>query len=247
MFKLKKITESIYHFEFKRKCDLFLSMMRCQEFFECQHEKIKGKKFTLEDLIVAYSEMDKSGEFNYFDEWAAFNFPDTTVKEFIKVMGNNLLDRERRVLTEIKKTLQYSDKTPTAKLYYIGTYILHNENPERDFRHELAHGLFNTSSMYNKMMLMLLDNQKQLVKAMSERLVEMLYTKEVLLDEIQSYLATGSLHELHSFGFDYVTEKDVYPFRRVFNQFTPTTKLKRKVMYVKKETPNANQSRIRKQ
>lgn len=227
MYKIKKYTSSIFHFEFVRKCDLFLSMMRLQEWYECKHKNIKGKKFTLEDLIEAYCELDKDGEFNYFSDWAAFNFPDTAVRGFLKLMGDNLNEWEKKIIKDIKKTLDEADDKPIAKTYYIATYTKNNSDSERDLKHELAHGLFYSQSMYNKVMVTLLDNLKQ-NKAVYKRLKEMGYCDDVLIDEAQAYLCTGSLSELKAFEFPILTEKDVKPFRETFKQFTNSIKQKQK-------------------
>ncbi len=228
MYKINQCTESIYHFEFKRKCDLFLSFMRMQEFYEAAHPRIKGKKFSLEDLIVAYCELDKDGEFKYMEEFAAFNIPDIAIKGFLNKNGKQLLEREKKVIVDIKKSLEYNDKHPTAKTYYIATFTQNNSDCKRDLKHELAHGLFYTQSMYHKIMITLIDNNILLKKAIFNRLKEMKYCEEVLVDETQAYLATASLSELKEFDFPKLEEEDIIPFREAFKQFTNSIKQKQK-------------------
>lgn len=227
MYKINQCTSSIFHFEFVRKCDLFLSFMRLQEWYECQHKNIKGKKFTLEDLIEAYCELDKDGEFKYFDEWAAFNVPDTAVRGFLKSMGKNLNEWEKKVIKDIKKTLNSSDKRPTAKTYYIATFTKNNSDAKRDLRHELAHGLFYSQSMYKKIMETLVENLNQ-KNDIYKRLREIGYCDDVLVDETQAYLATATVSELSAFGFPEIKQDIINPFREVFKQFTNSIKQKQK-------------------
>lgn len=230
MYKVKQLTDSIYHFEFNKKCDLFLSLMRMQEFYECKHKDIKGKKFTFEDLVVAYSELDNEGEFKYFQDWAAFNLPDDAVREFIKVYGDDLFVREKKILVDIKKSLDMGTdiSRPMAKTYYIGTYTTNNDDSKRDLKHETAHGLFYTVTWYRKIMETLISDNKPLMKEVMKRLKEMTYSDEVLIDETQAYLATASLSELKGFGFPKLIEKDVRPFRNAYKKFTDNIKQKKK-------------------
>lgn len=46
------------------------------------------------------------------------------------------------------------------------------------------------------------------------------YCEDVLIDEMQSYLATSSLTELQNYGFPkYLKESDLTPFKKLFNSY----------------------------
>jgi len=217
-----------------------------QEYYECQHKNIKGKKFTLEDLIVAYCELDDRGEFKYFDEWIAFNIPDVAVRGFIEVMGASLMEREKRVINDIVPTLEDNTNTPASKTYYLATFTEHNNESHWDLKHEIAHGLFYTQSMYHKIMMSLVNGNKSIEKKMFPKLREMKYCDDVLTDEAQAYLSTSSVSELKDFGFNWVTEKDTRPFKRAYKQFT-SVKSKKKGLLCEENLFNENQSRTGKQ
>jgi len=238
MYKINKISPSIFHFEFVKMIDMFLAFMRLSEYYECPDNNIKGKKFTLEDLIAAYAELS-NGEFKYMDDFSAFNIPDYAIKGFMNKMGDDLLNREKKVIKDIKKTLDDDESNPAPKTYYIATYTQNNPNHIRDLRHETAHGLFYSQSMYREIMLSLIDGNKPLMEKIYNRLRKMSYCEEVLLDEAQAYLATSSLQELKDFDFPNLKEKDILPFRKTFASFTINVKQKKKgIIYVRKQHEN---------
>ena len=232
MYKIKQIMPSLYHFEFKRKHDLFLSVMKCQEFYECQDKKIKGKKFTLEDVIVAYSNLNEHGDFSYFQDFSAFNFPDVAVKKYLKLNSDTLLEREKIVLGHMMKLIGEDDLTPTPKVYFIATYTNENPDSKKDVKHEIAHGLYYTQSMYRRVMDELLWSKRELLEKIYIKLHDMMYCDDVLPDEAQAYLSTSTLKELYEFGFPKcITEKDLIPFKEAYNSFAGHIKQKRKRRY----------------
>lgn len=103
MFTVNCLSDGIYHFNFVKKTDLFLSIMKCQEFYENRSDKIKNKKFTLEDLISVCSESNSNFDFTYWGDYSAFNFPDTIVKSYTKINKDNLSKKEKTVFIEMKK------------------------------------------------------------------------------------------------------------------------------------------------
>lgn len=227
MYKIKQITPSLYHFEFKQKHDLFLSVMKCQEFYECQDKKIKGKKFSFEDIIVAYSKMNDEGDFTYWQDWGAFNFPDIAVKKYLKLNRDSLMVRETTTLNEMEKIMGVDDTTPSPKVYFIATYLDKNKNAGRDLKHEIAHGLYYTNSMYRRVMDELLWSHRDLVSKIYVVLSELNYCDDVLPDEAQAYLSTSDIRELRGFGFPNIPEDIISSFREIFKSFTDNTRRKR--------------------
>lgn len=227
MYKIKQIMPSLYHFEFKQKHDLFLSVMMVQEFYESQDKKIKGKKFTLEDMIVAYSKMNEDGDFSYFLDWNAFNFPDMAVKKYLKLNRDTLMIRETTTLNEMEKIIGAEDTTPNPKVYFIATYTEKNKHAGRDLKHEIAHGLYYTNSMYRRVMDELLWTYRDLVSKIYVALSELNYCDDVLADEAQAYLSTSDIRELRGFGFPNIPEDIISSFREIFKSFTDNTRRKR--------------------
>jgi hypothetical protein len=214
MFEIKEIRKHIYHLEYVNKFDLFLSLMRCQEFYEANNKNIKNKKFSFEDLIVVYSEMNK-GEFTYFSDYSAFNFPGRYLKNFIELFRDDFLVREKKTIDSIL-TYNDSNQINMEDAYYIATYKKNNYNQERDIRHETAHAFFNIIKNYKKKMTSLIKKNKRLYDKCRIHLKELKYDDSVLADEMQSYLSTSGINELKLLGFENISEKEIKPFKEIF-------------------------------
>jgi hypothetical protein len=222
MFQIIPIDSSIFHLKFKKKADMFLGLMRCQEFYECRDKNIRGKKFSLEKLIEAYCKMNDEGSFTYFDDWSAFNIPDYSIRNFLELNGDNLLEHEKVVFDKIGSLVEIkSNIAPTAKSYLIATYTHKNEDSQLDLDHEIAHGLFYTSTMYNKIVTDMVNRMdKKVLNRLFNSLRKMNYCDEVLHDEVQAYLSTGAESMINC-------RKDIArPFAKFFKQYIGSIKAK---------------------
>lgn len=228
MYKIKEVTSSIYHLEFTYKHDMFLSLARCEEFYECQYKNIRGKKFSMEDLIETYWKNDSYNDFNYFNDFSAFNFPDTAIINFLKLNGDTLTEREKKVFDGVKKLIDDNSKQPVTSVYFVATYKNNNKELGQDFKHELAHGLFYIQPMYKKIMTSLLKDID--TSSLYDALIKLGYCDEMLIDEAQAYLATSTVSELKDLGFSIDIPKlfNLSGFRETFLSFASSIKYKRK-------------------
>jgi hypothetical protein len=210
-----KITQPIPNtllFEFNTQRELVMTMFRIQEFYESPFENIKNKYFTVEEFIQTH--MSDSGEIDYFNKWTGFNIPGHIIKNFFFVFRFNLTKEEIRLKEEVEKKLDLS------KPFYIIASLMEDK---RVITHEVAHALYYLNKDYKKKMLNLtLALSEDIHNSMERALLDLGYCEEVINDEIQACLSTGSVEDLKwLFKFKIKEIKPmILPFNKIFLDYT---------------------------
>lgn len=213
-FDIKKTCPlpGVIYLKFKNQYETCATFMRLQEFYESPFKRIRGKHFSLETFMDLYAK--QQGNFTYTGDWGGFNVPGHVVNDFREKFDHDMLAKERRLFDHIWDV----DGTPPRDKYYvIGTY------DERCLDHELAHAVYYLNTEYRKV-------ANKLVKALSPEvqytvthwLLDKGYSKSLIADETNAYLATTCKDELKRwFGKDVVKEyKTFKPLRDAFELYT---------------------------
>ena len=187
--KVNLVSNNIMHFEFEKQKDLSLMFFRIQEYYESQHERIKGHSFSVWDFINEH--MDDKGNIEYFSFWEGFNYPGYVLKDWMKLQeqdGHPYTQSERIMINEIRSFIDM-----TRPFYVIGT--LAGDKPT--YKHEIAHALFYLDSEYRIDMLDIISEMPfSLERKVEKALDEMGYASDVLIDEMQAWLSTSKYKEL---------------------------------------------------
>jgi hypothetical protein len=220
MFKIKKleVAEGIFSLQFKTQYELSSTFIRIQEFYESPFEEIRGNFFTLEKYMDRYAKRYEA--FTYLEDWGGFNVPGHVCLDFFSVFEGRLLDKEKHL-----ESLIYNQLNGNGKFYIIGhsekeASKITKRNMNSTLAHEVAHGKFYMNESYKIKMLHAVQNlpRKDSV-AMAKALIKMRYTKGVIKDEIQAYLATSTKDYLHGLFEVDLEEKLLEPFKEVFIEY----------------------------
>lgn len=181
----------ILHFLAEDQRQLSLTFCRMQEFYESQDPSIRGQYFTFEKFLSHYIASD--GNCPYFSSWVGFNFPRSTLSEFMSAFQGHLSLAERSLI-QLILTEEWDRKAPVQ--YIIGTTA--DARPS-DRLHEQAHGLWHCVPAYREAME---EALAALPDAFANTFANILYSSgypaDVLQDEIQAYLASSPAFELAS-------------------------------------------------
>ena len=211
--------------QFEDKRDLSLSFCRIQEFHESKLADIKGVPASFAEFIHAH--MDSKGVITYFNEWEGYNFNDKVwrkwlpwertkhEKQLISIMEDKLDTRAPFYVigTLIGDNDTVNHELAHAPFYVIGTLIGDNDT----VNHELAHALWYLDSNYHKMARAILkvfkENDCFDYGCMLTALSNMGYHNDVLEDELQAYMSTGTIAELREIDFHEVARPYINRFR----------------------------------
>ena len=211
--------------QFDNKRDLSLCFCRVQEFHESKLADIKGVPASFAEFIHAH--MDSKGVITYFNEWEGYNFNDKVwrkwlpwertkhEKQLISIMEDKLDTRAPFYVigTLIGDNDTVNHELAHAPFYVIGTLIGDNDT----VNHELAHALWYLDSNYHKMARAILkvfkENDCFDYGCMLTALSNMGYHNDVLEDELQAYMSTGTIAELREIDFHEVARPYINRFR----------------------------------
>ena len=149
-------------------------VIRIQEYYE--NPVFKKTVFTMGELEAYYTEMN--GAFTYCEDWAGFNIPSECFRAFTDGAFNPLTSKEKKVIKAIK-----GFREP----FYV---IACGKKDRETIDHELVHAHYALSPFYSVAVNSLLIRSDGLDEAKKE-LLDWGYTKEVLMDELNAYLATN--------------------------------------------------------
>ncbi len=167
--------------EFPTRKEMTLSNFRISEFKEGK-EGIKGKYFTADEFIDAYS--DKDGNIDYFSYWEGFNYSKKEVLNFAKIFDANLSNREILILDSAK----YIDDD--------GYIICMEEGDQMTLKHEIAHGIFFENEEYkNKASEIVNSIPVEILEKYKNDLREMDYGEDCLIDECHAYMVAFDKEE----------------------------------------------------
>ena len=188
-YKLNQIYPGIYFCKINDTYDLALTFCRAQEFYESPIKEIRGKKFTLVELMARYAKKNQ-GSFSYPLDWAGFNIPGPVIDNLYKngVSDENIYDK---VIIDIhNKVIKDVGST-----HY---YLIGSNSDKCTILHECCHALFFLDKEYRESTKAILKKLHASVrrKAVSV-LYELGYDKSVIDDELQAYFTT-EFHSLKS-------------------------------------------------
>jgi len=195
MYTLKHLFGGIYVVLFKKHEDLWKSFIRYQEHYESP--KFHGKVFTLKEYHKWYAKEYK-GE-NYGDHWVGFNIPSYVISSVIS--GATDLNQYDEVMQKIVSDISHEN------FYLIGV------TKEKDLNHEIAHGLYYTDETYREKTNDLVEKlPEEVFCKIRNKLLRAGYCKNVIIDEVQAYLATGTK------SFCKVPSFFCLPFEKLFTE-----------------------------
>lgn len=189
-YKLKEVKPKIFLLEMENPYDLAMYFLRYQEFYESPNKKFKGKEFSIIEFMEWYSkEHIKNNIFSYPRDWGGFNIPGTIIPDVFQ-LGIRDLNKYDIFMYKIYEKIYKKHKNC---FYLIGSL----KKDKETLKHEIAHGLYFTNLDYYYEMKSLISNiDKKTKNIMTNVLLNHMYCKEVIDDEIQAYFATGLLDEM---------------------------------------------------
>lgn len=192
ILKIEKIevAKRIFALRFESQYEACSTFMRVAEYYESPFKEIRGKFFTLEQYMDTYAK--SKGNFTYTIDWGGFNIPGETFKAFFEIFKDDLLVKEARL-----RDLFFEEFANEEDFYVIGHYEsdtkkVTKSNIETTLAHEVAHGKFYLEPKYKQEALKLIKSlPEKSVDKITKKLLDLGYTKGVIKDEIQAYLATS--------------------------------------------------------
>jgi hypothetical protein len=208
-FKIKRKTPfpGLIYLKFQNQYELCSSFMRMQEFYESPFKQVRGKFFTLEKFMDLYAR--QQGNFTYTTDWGGFNVPGHVVNAFHDHFREHLLEKEKRLFEAIWKV------EPDARYYVIGL------SDDSNLDHEMAHALYYLNDDYCKTVQSLVKSLPASVsKPVKRWLLKHGYSKPLVVDETNAYLATNNKAEITDIFGKKVGKhyKKFKPFRKAFKE-----------------------------
>jgi len=188
-YSLKNLYPGIYLCKIENMYDLAMTFCRVQEYYESPIKEIRGKKFTLIELMSRYAKKN-DGSFSYPIDWGGFNIPGPIVEALYKggIDDQNIYDD---IILDIHKTI-------IAEVGNSHYYLIGSNSDKSTIAHECAHALFFLDKEYKKRTKEILKRLHKSVYKKAERvLLDLGYYKSVIDDELQAYLST-EFHSLKS-------------------------------------------------
>lgn len=193
--------------------------MRYQEFYESDSDSFRGKGFKWYDYVKYYKNKTKNDYFSYHEDWAGYNIPCDSIESCMKVIPDlNFYDL---IMFSIVDTIRA--KVGDNNFYLIGIDQSTGGDPSLVY-HEIAHGLWFAETTYKR-------KQKTNIEMMDPSIRENLmgkiskmgYGSNVIEDEIQAYLSTGTDSSMNRIKG--IKEARI-PFVNVFENYTSKIKAK---------------------
>jgi hypothetical protein len=181
-YSLEKIADKIYHVIIPDQYNMCMTFCRIQEFYESPFKEIRGKNFTLIELMDIYSRNLGTGCFTYTVDWGGFNIPSSAIDKCYKkntIKDFNVYDT---IITEIYNQI------PDPEYYLIAT----DGVDLNALRHEIIHGHFYLNEKYRKEVISIIKQvSTKSYNDMKTCLLNIGYTENVVDDEINAYLTAG--------------------------------------------------------
>jgi len=190
MFEVVKPVENCLLFLFNKQKDLALSFCRVQEYYESDNPYLKDSFFTFDDFLCEM--MDEKGNINYFNYWNGFNIPGDVYEKWIDVNSYDPMStHESTLCIEI-----HHAKINKERFYIIGAL----KKDKNTIKHEIAHALFYLNPEYEREMMQVTEyfheNFNREHGKLAKQLKKIGYGDNVIWDEFQAYLSTGTKSEL---------------------------------------------------
>jgi hypothetical protein len=180
------VTPKVVLLTFDSQFDITSTLLRFQEHYESPY--FHGKIFSLKEFKSWYVQASpkgrETGKLTYYQDWNGFNFPSYIVTPFKEGKFDPLSGKEKKVLRLLKDLEE--------PYYVIGVHKA-SKNVDAVLDHELKHALFYINEKYREQVIWAIAKVAlSTVKAMKEELMEMGYTEEVIVDEINAFVTSGS-------------------------------------------------------
>lgn len=204
-YTLYKIAPKLYCVEMDNPYDLAMLFVRYQEYYESPNPNVKGKSFTLEEYFRWYAISNqrrfvKGSEnlFTYPKDFCGFNVPSSVIFDILatkKYEGE--LSMYDHLMTDIYIAISDDMGTEFDKhdrdFYLIGAGKMDSDT----LRHEIAHGLYHNIRTYKDAMNALIKKllTPQQIEDFKKALRSYHYCEEVMFDEMQAFLSTGTRSE----------------------------------------------------
>jgi hypothetical protein len=204
MRTFKTLDDKVLVFLFDTKKAMNLMFFRISEFQESPHERIKGKKFHIDDFVYSY--WDSEGKLDYFNYWEGHNINKKTWQDFYSLFKDDLTGLEEDLFAEIN----------SHDYEYV---ICATEGDESTLNHELAHAKYTLNLDYkNKMVDKFFKIDNDLALRITNDLKK-LYAEEVVIDETQAYFSTADECELVEM-FPSLTLEEILDVQKVYCEKT---------------------------
>jgi len=193
--KIKKEAENIYSVVYDTQYELTMSFVRLQEFYESP--KFKGEYFTLEEYMDYWAVNFGNGSFDYPVRWSGFNIPGAVLSNWIEIFEESVLrEKEIVLINRLRKVFKRDKKSFSNEVYIIGAHK--GKDCRSVINHEMAHAFYNLNPKYRRDMNKLIEGyfSNDIINA-KERLIQMGYCDDVILDEIQAYWSTGGIGNIY--------------------------------------------------
>ena len=206
----------------KTQYEISATLMRFQEFYESPSTQIRGKYFSREYFEDLYAQ--KNGNFTYYQDWSGFNIPGNILYQFWKLFWNDFSVKEARFFDKLYEATTYKKKD-LSQIYLIGFQEKYYNSDY--YLHELCHALYYLDQEYKTLVHAFIYKQlpKELRYKITKTLKKWGYSDEVIIDEINAYLATSDYDYLNTaLKIDVQKyEPHISNLRYMFEYFNPTT------------------------
>jgi hypothetical protein len=182
-WSLYKHSEGVYVVQVANNYERGMLFLRYQEHYESPRAEFRGQNFDIFHFMNQYRLDRQADIFSYPGEWLGFNIPGEVLLSCVAgVRQRNLYDKEMLAICKLIK------KDVVGKFYVLGVDQLGGDLMD----HELAHAFYYLDRRYRSEANKLISKlSKTKVAKMKRLLLSWGYREDVLLDEIQAYLATG--------------------------------------------------------
>lgn len=162
--------------------------MRYQEFYESDSDTFRGKGFKWVDFVNYYKKKTKNDIFTYHKDWAGYNIPCDSIESCMRVISDiNFYDL---IMFSIVDTIR--DSVGSNDFYLIGIDQTNGEDVSL-INHEMAHGLWYADKKYkSEQKNNILNLEPHIKDSLENKVKKMGYGENVVDDEIQAYLSTGT-------------------------------------------------------
>jgi len=211
-YKLYRIADRLYCVEINNPYDLANLFVRYQEYYESPNPNIRKKSFDLDEYKRWYAITEQQREipqtkytFSYSLDFVGFNVPSWAINDIIwkgiyigklNMYDNLMKDICREIIDDVSSSLR-PEYDNDKSFYLIGTPKMKSDI----MQHEIAHGLYHLNDKYRWGMKSLIKSHftKDELRKFKAILKKYHYCNDVMLDEIQAYMATGLLDDIEVF------------------------------------------------
>ena len=213
-FNLKEIYPRVFLVTMDNSYDLAMTFCRAQEFYESPYKEIRGKNFNMVEFQRLYTMRRGESCFAYPEDWCGFNVPSNAIWNLYYSSKIEDLNQYDTTFHKIIDKITCNANKNEYRYYLIGA----GTGDERTKNHEIAHAFYYLHPAYKREMNKLIKEiNKRSYNKITNFLLNAGYTKKVIDDEIQAYLATGDSY-LQDDGIK-IPKSITNKFKKVFEEY----------------------------